>query len=106
MTPMSKRSKPSPPPPADTPAGRLRTIWSTDFDAALVALAELRADLDARERTLVAGHRRNGATWQAIGARLGITRQAAQQRHSFRWHQGSQPARPARAESERRASDG
>lgn len=56
----------------------------TDPDAylGLVALtAQARAETDVLLRLAVAGARAAGCTWEAIGGRLGMTRQAAQQRY-------------------------
>ena len=77
---MSKRQRQPPAPAADTPAGRLRTIYGTDFAAALAALDQLRDDLDDREHTLIAAERRRGATWEQIGKQLGCTKQSAHKR--------------------------
>ena len=47
---------------------------------ALPDLARLSADLDAALITAVAGLREFGYSWEQIASRLGVTRQAAQQR--------------------------
>jgi hypothetical protein len=47
---------------------------------ALPDLARLSADLDAALITAVQGLREFGYSWEQIAARLGVTRQAAQQR--------------------------
>src|SRR6185436_12446608 len=47
---------------------------------ALPDLARLSADLDAALITAVSGLRRFGYSWEQIASRLGVTRQAAQQR--------------------------
>lgn len=46
----------------------------------LVALKDLRRDLDRLEYTVVTLLRANGATWEQIGEEMGITRQSARQR--------------------------
>jgi hypothetical protein len=77
---VSKRQRQPAAPAADTPSGRLRTIYGGDFAAALAALDQLRADLDDREHNLIAGERRRGATWEQIGQQLGCTKQSAHKR--------------------------
>lgn len=47
----------------------------------LTALAEQRAAIDAAIAAEVAQRRAAGFSWAAIGAALGITKQAAQQRY-------------------------
>ena len=47
---------------------------------ALPDLAQLSADLDAALVTAVTGLREFGYSWEQIASRLGVTRQAAQQR--------------------------
>lgn len=44
-------------------------------------LTELRATLDRIEGELVVVARRNQSSWQEIGSSLGISRQAARERH-------------------------
>ena len=57
-----------------------RRIASGDIDA-LTAMATLAADLDhAMSEAITELRARHGYSWADIGARLGITRQAAQQR--------------------------
>lgn len=52
-----------------------------DALAALALVADLRADLDEVEQSLLALARRGGATWQEVAAALGLrSRQAAEQR--------------------------
>lgn len=53
-------------------------------EAALGAVKSLREALEARERVLVRGLRARGASWRAIAAVLGCTRQALIERAS-RW---------------------
>jgi hypothetical protein len=48
----------------------------------LARITELRETLTRVERLLVEEARRNAQSWDAIGAALGITRQAARRRHS------------------------
>jgi hypothetical protein len=48
---------------------------------ALRAAAEVRAAVDDHLRTLVDWARTEGATWAEIGAAIGVTAQAAQQRY-------------------------
>lgn len=48
----------------------------------LVELLELQVELNAAVATAVAGQRHRGASWGVLGAALGITRQAAQQRYA------------------------
>ena len=57
-----------------------RRIASGDIDA-LTAMATLAADLDhAMSEAITELRARHGYSWAEIGTRLGITRQAAQQR--------------------------
>lgn len=49
---------------------------------ALYNINQARTDIDAAERQAVEQIRSAGGTWQAIGDRLGMSRQAAQQRFS------------------------
>ena len=60
-----------------TAAGR--RVATGDVEA-LPDLAHPAADLDAALITAVAGLRKFGYSWEQIAARLGVTRQAAQQR--------------------------
>src|SRR3954464_14840217 len=60
-----------------TAAGK--RIATGDVDA-LPDLAQLSADLDAALITAVQGLREFGYSWEQIASRLGVTRQAAQQR--------------------------
>ena len=60
-----------------------RRIATGDVDA-LPDLAQLSADLDAALITAVAGLREFGYSWEQIASRLGVTRQAAQQRWGSR----------------------
>jgi hypothetical protein len=56
-----------------------RRVASGDIDA-LADMAALSAILDDTITTAVAGLRQHGYSWADIGSRLGVTRQAAQQR--------------------------
>ena len=56
-----------------------RRIATGDVDA-LPLLTGLSADIDTAIQAAVTGLRQRGYSWAEIGARLGITRQAAQQR--------------------------
>jgi len=56
-----------------------RRIATGDIDA-ITGMAALADDLDAAIRRAITGLRKRGYSWADIGARLGITRQAAQQR--------------------------
>ena len=56
-----------------------RRIASGDIDA-LTAMADLATDLDQAIGQAITGLRAHGYSWADIGTRLGITRQAAQQR--------------------------
>jgi hypothetical protein len=56
-----------------------RRVAAGDPDA-LAALVALAAEIDAATAEGVAGLRAAGYSWAEIAARLGITRQAAQQR--------------------------
>lgn len=49
----------------------------------LEALGHVRRRCDRLERQLVIAARWNGSSWARIGQALGVTRQAAQQRHSI-----------------------
>ena len=56
-----------------------RRIATGDIDA-LVLMTSLSADIDTAIRQAVTGLRAFGYSWAEIGNRLGVTRQAAQQR--------------------------
>ena len=56
-----------------------RRIAAGDIDA-ITGMARLADDLDAAIRRAITGLRKRGYSWAEIGTRLGITRQAAQQR--------------------------
>jgi hypothetical protein len=56
-----------------------RRIATGDIEA-LTAMTSLAADIDTALREAVIGLRAFGYSWAEIGSRLGITRQAAQQR--------------------------
>jgi hypothetical protein len=56
-----------------------RRIASGDIDA-LTQMTSLAAEMDAAIAQAVAGLRAFGYSWADIGDRLGVTRQAAQQR--------------------------
>ena len=56
-----------------------RRIGRGDIDA-ITDMAALADDLDAAIRTAITGLRARGYSWADIGDRLGVTRQAAQQR--------------------------
>ena len=56
-----------------------RRISAGDIDA-LADITILAADIDNAIRHAVTGLRETGYSWAEIGARLGVTRQAAQQR--------------------------
>jgi hypothetical protein len=56
-----------------------RRIAAGDIDA-LADMADLAAEIDTATGQAVAGLRARGYSWAEIGTRLGITRQAAQQR--------------------------
>jgi hypothetical protein len=56
-----------------------RRVATGDIDA-LTLMTALSADIDTAIHTAVTGLRNFGYSWAEIGARLGITRQAAQQR--------------------------
>lgn len=56
-----------------------RRISGGDIDA-LTDLLDLAADVEHATRQAVAGLRDTGYSWADIGTRLGVTRQAAQQR--------------------------
>lgn len=60
-----------------------RRVASGDVET-LPRLAELSAELDAVIADAVIGLRAAGYSWAEIGARLGVTRQAAQQRWGSR----------------------
>ena len=47
----------------------------------LAELADLRAELDSVIDTAVASWRARGESWATVGAALGVTKQAAQQRY-------------------------
>jgi hypothetical protein len=56
-----------------------RRIAQGDIEA-LVLMANLGADVEHATRQAVIGLRESGYSWADIGLRLGVTRQAAQQR--------------------------
>ena len=56
-----------------------RRIAAGDIDA-LADMADLAAEIDTAMGQAVTGLREQGYSWAEIGTRLGITRQAAQQR--------------------------
>ena len=56
-----------------------KRVATGDVDA-LPDLARLSADLDAALATAVQGLREFGYSWEQVASRLGVTRQAAQQR--------------------------
>jgi hypothetical protein len=56
-----------------------RRVATGDVEA-LAALLDLAAEIDAAASSAVAGLRAAGFSWAEIAARLGISRQAAQQR--------------------------
>jgi hypothetical protein len=56
-----------------------RRVAAGDIDA-LTAMTALADDLDTAIRDAITGLRQRGYSWADIGIRLGITRQAAQQR--------------------------
>ena len=61
-----------------------RRVADGDIDA-LIAMTGLTQEIDTAIGQAVTGLRRFGYSWAEIGSRLGITRQAAQQR----WGQAS-----------------
>src|ERR1700733_5995716 len=69
-----------------------RRVATGDIEA-LALMAELADTIDTSIRDAVTGLREHGYSWAEISSRLGVTRQAAQQR----W--GSRPARPGCATS-------
>lgn len=56
-----------------------RRVSGGDVDA-IADMAKLSGDLDDAIRQAVTGLRKRGYSWAEIGTRLGVTRQAAQQR--------------------------
>jgi hypothetical protein len=67
-------------------AAYARRVAAGDIDA-ITRLAALADETDTAIRHAVTGVRAHGYSWAEIGARLGVTRQAAQQ------HWGTPPAR-------------
>ena len=61
-----------------------RRISAGDIDA-LADITILAADIDNAIRHAVTGLRATGYSWAEIGSRLGVTRQAAQQRWGGNW---------------------
>jgi hypothetical protein len=59
--------------------GYARRIATGDIEA-LTQMITLADDIEAAIRTAVIGLREHGYSWAEIGSRLGVTRQAAQQR--------------------------
>ncbi len=66
-----------------------RRVAAGDIDA-ITAMAAAAHELDDAIRDAVAGLRRKGYSWAEIAARLGVTRQAAQQRWRGRERAGNQ----------------
>jgi hypothetical protein len=64
------------------PTYHLRIAYDDDktYLHQLDAVDKLRHYLDIREQNIVAAMRRDGTTWEVIGAMFNTTRQAAQQR--------------------------
>jgi hypothetical protein len=60
-------------------AAYARRVATGDIEA-LIAMTGLAADIDTALHQAVSGLRAYGYSWAEIGSRLGITRQAAQQR--------------------------
>jgi len=56
-----------------------RRVSAGDIEA-LASMTALAADIDTTIRTAITGLREHGYSWADIGHRLGVTRQAAQQR--------------------------
>jgi hypothetical protein len=56
-----------------------RRVSAGDIDA-IIGMANLSAELDTAIRDAITGLREHGYSWADIGTRLGVTRQAAQQR--------------------------
>jgi hypothetical protein len=73
--------------------------------AALVALRDLRARLDAWEPRLIAAARRAGATWEALAPALGVTSRQAAERRYLRLETGGGPAGGTREERVRAVRD-
>jgi hypothetical protein len=61
------------------PAAYARRVSAGDIDA-LADITILAVDIDDAIRRAVTGLRDTGYSWAEIGTRLGVTRQAAQQR--------------------------
>lgn len=57
-----------------------RRVCGGDIEA-ITGMAQLSGDLDYAIRIAVIGLRAKGYSWTEIGTRLGVTRQAAQQRY-------------------------
>lgn len=56
-------------------------MLSRDIDEALREIVAVRARLASREAELVTRARSYGATWVEVGEALGLSKQAARQRH-------------------------
>lgn len=68
--------------PPDSPAGRLHRAYNApDPLEAVVAVEELRADLEGHQLQLVLRARMGKVTWEAIGTALGTSRQGAFNRY-------------------------
>lgn len=65
-----------------------RRVAAGDIEA-LRSLASLLSDVDGLTRVAVTGLRGFGYSWSDIGARLGVTRQAAQMRYGQRTERGA-----------------
>lgn len=68
-------------PPRDSPAGRLARAYDVDALDALVAIEELRQDLEELEARQLVAAREARRTWAEIGAGVGLSRQAAWKRY-------------------------
>lgn len=65
-----------------------RLVAQADGDdplSALSALKSLRSEVEQREAVLVRRARVRGASWAAIAAVLGVTRQAVHKKHGGGW---------------------
>lgn len=78
-----------------------RRVAQGDIDA-IADLAAIAGEAEVAMRQAVAGLRKAGYSWADIGTRLGVTKQAAQQR----WGNDTQPKPPSAARAPLREPEG
>ncbi len=76
-------------PPKRIPTPLVEQIASKDPLVGLRAVAALRLLADQLERVHVDNARARGVTWQRIALALGVTKQAAHEKHAQRFERGA-----------------